>query len=101
MGELAGEVDTALPITKAIEQYYAQAEAADRGELDYSAIFTHLEGLKATISASAKETSQGVSGPVMTPQKHRAGRAKHREGLNDVSSVCLWCVVTGTLSKEC
>ena len=53
MGELATEVETALPITKAIEQYYAQAEAADKGELDYSAIFMQLEGLKTMLSPSA------------------------------------------------
>lgn len=46
MGEVANEVETALPITKTIEQWYAQAEAGGKGELDYSAIFTHLEGLK-------------------------------------------------------
>lgn len=46
MSTLAQELGTALPVTAAIEQQYAQAEAEGRGELDYSAIFAHLEGLK-------------------------------------------------------
>ena len=46
VGELAREVEIALPITKAVEQCYAQAEAIGKGDLDYSAIFTHLEELK-------------------------------------------------------
>lgn len=44
MGELAGDVGTALPITKAVEQLFASSEAAGKSELDYSAILAQLEG---------------------------------------------------------
>lgn len=43
MGELAAEVKTALPITAAIAELFAQSEAAGRADLDYSAILAHLE----------------------------------------------------------
>ena len=45
MAELAVDVNAALPVTKAVEQCYALAEAAGEGELDYSAVFAYLEGL--------------------------------------------------------
>jgi 3-hydroxyisobutyrate dehydrogenase-like beta-hydroxyacid dehydrogenase len=41
--ELASEVKTALPITEAVQQLFAQSEAAGKGELDYSAILAYLE----------------------------------------------------------
>ncbi len=43
MTALASDVNAALPITKAIEQLFAQSEASGRSELDYSAILAHLE----------------------------------------------------------
>jgi len=43
MNELAGELGTALPITKAIEQLYAKSEEIGKAELDYSAILAVLE----------------------------------------------------------
>ncbi|MBI4342281.1 MAG: NAD(P)-dependent oxidoreductase [Candidatus Omnitrophica bacterium] len=43
MGELAGEVNAALPVTQAIEALFAQSEAAGRADLDYSAILAQLE----------------------------------------------------------
>jgi 3-hydroxyisobutyrate dehydrogenase-like beta-hydroxyacid dehydrogenase len=43
MGELSNELQTTLPITRAIEQLFAQSEASGRGDLDYSAILTQLE----------------------------------------------------------
>lgn len=43
MAELAGEVKAPLPITRAIEQLFAQSAAAGKGELDYSAILGSLE----------------------------------------------------------
>ena len=43
LGELAGEVKTLLPITRAIEQLFAQSAAAGKGEFDYSAILAYLE----------------------------------------------------------
>ena len=43
MGELGRDVRAALPITAAIEQLYAQSEAAGRSDLDYSAILAQLE----------------------------------------------------------
>jgi 3-hydroxyisobutyrate dehydrogenase-like beta-hydroxyacid dehydrogenase len=43
MRELASEVKAALPVTRVVEQLFAQAEAAGRSELDYSAILAHLE----------------------------------------------------------
>ncbi|MBI2496167.1 MAG: NAD(P)-dependent oxidoreductase, partial [Candidatus Omnitrophica bacterium] len=43
MRELASEVNTALPVTNAVEQLFAQSEAAGKGELDYSAILSYLE----------------------------------------------------------
>jgi 3-hydroxyisobutyrate dehydrogenase-like beta-hydroxyacid dehydrogenase len=45
MGELAGDVNAALPITTAIEQLFAQSEAAGKGDLDYSAILAQLEAV--------------------------------------------------------
>lgn len=45
MGELAADVKTALPVTKAVERLFAESEAAGRGELDYSAILAQLESL--------------------------------------------------------
>jgi 3-hydroxyisobutyrate dehydrogenase-like beta-hydroxyacid dehydrogenase len=47
MGELASDVKAELPVTRAIQQLFAQAEAAGRGELDYSAILAQLESLPA------------------------------------------------------
>ena len=44
MSEFATEAEAVLPVTKAIERCYAQAEAEGKGEQDYSAIFAHLEG---------------------------------------------------------
>ena len=43
MDELGRDVKAALPITKAIEQLFAQSEASGRSDLDYSAILAHLE----------------------------------------------------------
>lgn len=43
MAELGGDVNAALPVTKAIEQLFAASEASGRGELDYSAILGTLE----------------------------------------------------------
>lgn len=43
MLEVAQELQTALPITKAVEQLYARSEEAGKGELDYSAIIAYLE----------------------------------------------------------
>jgi 3-hydroxyisobutyrate dehydrogenase-like beta-hydroxyacid dehydrogenase len=43
MNELAADVQTPLPVTGAIEQLFAQTEAAGRGELDYSVILAQLE----------------------------------------------------------
>ena len=43
MRELADDVRTLLPITRAIEQLFAQSEAAGNAELDYSAILAHVE----------------------------------------------------------
>ena len=45
MAELAGEVKTRLPITRAVEQLFAESESAGRGEIDYSAILAQLESL--------------------------------------------------------
>ena len=44
IGELASDVEAALPTTKAVEQLFAASEAAGKGELDYSAILAQLEG---------------------------------------------------------
>ncbi|MBI4597456.1 MAG: NAD(P)-dependent oxidoreductase [Candidatus Omnitrophica bacterium] len=43
MSELAEDITAAVPITKAIEQLFAQAEADGRADLDYSAILAQLE----------------------------------------------------------
>ena len=43
MGELAGEVSAAVPITQAIEQLFARSEDEGKGDLDYSAILASLE----------------------------------------------------------
>ena len=43
MMELAKDVGAALPITKAIEQLFAQSETAGKADLDYSAILAQLE----------------------------------------------------------
>ena len=43
MLELGGDVHAAVPITRAIEQLFAQSEAAGRSDLDYSAILAQLE----------------------------------------------------------
>lgn len=43
MHELADDVQTALPITQAIERLFAQSEASGKAELDYSAILASLE----------------------------------------------------------
>ncbi len=43
MGELAGEVSAALPVTQAIEQLFARSEDEGKGDLDYSAILASLE----------------------------------------------------------
>ncbi len=43
MGELASDVRADLPITRAIQQLFAQAEASGRAELDYSAVLAQLE----------------------------------------------------------
>ncbi len=43
MRELAGAVQANLRVTQAIEQLFADAEAAGRGELDYSAILAQLD----------------------------------------------------------
>ena len=43
MGELAGEAHARLPVTQAVEQLFAQSEAAGRADLDYSAILAYLE----------------------------------------------------------
>ncbi len=43
MGELAQETNTHVPITTAIEQLFADSEAAGKSELDYSAILAVLE----------------------------------------------------------
>lgn len=43
MGELGLDTKTALPITKAIEQLFAQSEAAGKADADYSAILAFLE----------------------------------------------------------
>ena len=43
MNELSRDVHVALPITKAIEQLFAQTEASGRSDLDYAAILAHLE----------------------------------------------------------
>jgi len=43
MGELADDVKTDLPITRAIEHLFAQSAAAGKSELDYSAILAFLE----------------------------------------------------------
>ena len=45
MRELAGDVKADLPITRAIQQLFAQAEASGRAELDYSAILAELESV--------------------------------------------------------
>ena len=42
MSELADEAGAILPVTKAVEQLFARAEAEGRGEQDYSAIFASL-----------------------------------------------------------
>jgi 3-hydroxyisobutyrate dehydrogenase-like beta-hydroxyacid dehydrogenase len=51
MGELAAERATSLPITKAIEQLFAQSESAGRGEMDYSAVLACLEAVGAPSAA--------------------------------------------------
>ena len=43
MGELAGDVKTLLPVTRAIEQLFARSEAEGKADLDYSAILASLE----------------------------------------------------------
>ena len=43
MGELAQDVKAHLPITAAIQQLFAQSEAAGKADLDYSAILAQLE----------------------------------------------------------
>lgn len=43
MGELAGDVKAAAPVTEAIARLFAESEAAGRSELDYSAILAQLE----------------------------------------------------------
>ena len=43
MGELAADVKAAVPITRAIEQLFAQSAAAGRSDLDYSAILAQLD----------------------------------------------------------
>ncbi len=43
MAELGGDVNAALPVTKAIERLFAASEASGRGELDYSSILAELE----------------------------------------------------------
>ena len=43
MCELAKDLKTALPVTGAVEQLFAQSEDAGRGALDYSAILAQLE----------------------------------------------------------
>ena len=43
IGELAGDVKTMLPITRAIEQLFATSEAEGKADLDYSAILASLE----------------------------------------------------------
>ena len=44
MSELATDVNAVLPMTRAIEQLFAQSEASGKAELDYSAILAQLEG---------------------------------------------------------
>ena len=44
MQALASDVGAALPVTAAIASLFAQADAAGRSELDYSAILAQLEG---------------------------------------------------------
>jgi len=44
MTELGEELSLALPITKAVEQLFADSEAEGRADLDYSAILASLEG---------------------------------------------------------
>lgn len=46
MGELAADVEVALPITAAIERLFAGSEAAGRGEQDYSAILASLDAAR-------------------------------------------------------
>jgi 3-hydroxyisobutyrate dehydrogenase-like beta-hydroxyacid dehydrogenase len=45
MAELAEDVHSAVPVTHAIEQLFAQSAHAGKSELDYSAILAHLEQL--------------------------------------------------------
>jgi 3-hydroxyisobutyrate dehydrogenase-like beta-hydroxyacid dehydrogenase len=42
MVALAQELSVMLPVTESVRQLFAKAEAAGKGELDYSAVFTHL-----------------------------------------------------------
>ncbi len=43
MAQLAAEVRTELPVTRAVEQLFAQSDGSGKGEMDYSAILAHLE----------------------------------------------------------
>lgn len=44
MAELAEELGLALPVTRAVEQLFADSEGEGRADLDYSAILASLEG---------------------------------------------------------
>ena len=60
MGELASDVQANLPVTCAIQQLFAQAEASGRAELDYSAILAELEshaGAEAPITKSQGDST--------------------------------------------
>ena len=48
MGELAADIKAAIPVTHAVERLFAQAQAAGRSDLDYSAILAQLESFSAT-----------------------------------------------------
>lgn len=43
MGELADELSLTLPVTDAIEQLFSQSAKSGKSDLDYSAVFSHLE----------------------------------------------------------
>ena len=49
---LAQELQLSLPITDAVRQLYAEAEAKGRGELDYSVVFAHLAGASPVLRSS-------------------------------------------------
>jgi len=44
MKQVAEDVQVGLPVTEAVRRLFAEAEAAGKGALDYSAIFSHLTG---------------------------------------------------------